>query len=192
MTADPGPQEPLPPLLRRLARENQQMGQRLAQLEFREMGKELANPEVFDLKIDFVESAAVPMASLATIVEDPVARRLPPLNVTLGSIAWSDAPDELPVVGIFCPHIDSVSLRAGFVDLMTAHHTQPFARFVFLCENMRPIPFLGRYKLTYEYIGSVKLEQIIHRLSRRFAVSQVVDLISGAAMWRDDHTSARE
>ena len=40
-----------PSLLTRLARDNRRMGIRLAQLEFRELRAELANPSVFDLQV---------------------------------------------------------------------------------------------------------------------------------------------
>ena len=42
-----------PSTLRRLARENQELGIKLARHEYRAMLSELSKPEVFDLAIDF-------------------------------------------------------------------------------------------------------------------------------------------
>ena len=114
------PETPAPSLLTRLARENKQMGIRLAQLEFREMQAELNSSSIFDLKIDFppVEQFASPSISASS--REFQTANLPVLNVPLGKIAWTTDPDRLPALGIYCPDIDFDALRLAFADLMAS------------------------------------------------------------------------
>ena len=87
-----------PALLRRLGRENRQMGVRLAQLEYHNMIAELENPSVFDLDIDFPNAPAETLTP-PLLTEHPISTRLPTLNVTLGQTAWVRTPEDLPAIG---------------------------------------------------------------------------------------------
>ncbi len=173
-----------PALLRRLARDNQTMGPRLAQLEFQQMMRELANPTLFDLVIDFPEQEKVRPLVLPTMAEHPMANRAPVLNVTLGRTAWNENPDSLPVVGIFISDHQHPATRPALAALMRQHHAAPFARFVFLCASMRPIPFLGRYEFTYEYVSAQYPVVLARRLRLRYGMEQIRDLGSGRPIWR--------
>ena len=135
------PDVPAPSLLRRLARENTQMGQRLAQLEFRVMLQELSNPSLFDLNIDFPGEPRQPPPPAPPTADRLTQARLPALNVPLGKIAWVSEPEALPIVGIFCPDCDHSVLLAAMRDLMKTYNELPFARLVFICASLRPIPF---------------------------------------------------
>ena len=171
-------------LLRRLARENRAMGPRLAELEFRDMLAELSDPKLFDLEIDFPgDPASLPPAP-KPLTDDPFSRLLPRLDLTLGKIAWVENPRDLPAMGIYCPDTPGDVLRDALRGLMTEHHSKPFARLVFLCESFRPIPFLGRYGLTYEHLGAIPVAQAAARLYRRFGIVQMRDILTGGPIWR--------
>lgn len=173
-----------PSLLTRLARDNRRMGIRLAQLEFRELRAELANPSVFDLKIDFA-SAAPPQAPTLPFVLDRYApHRLPVLNVPLGRIAWTDQPDSLPVIGVLCPDLDHKVLRHALLDLLATHHAKPFAKLLFMCQALRPIPFLGRYGFAYEFLGNQGFENAARRAGLRYGAGEIRNLIDGKVIWR--------
>jgi hypothetical protein len=177
MTTKPDLVAASPGLVRRLLRENQQMGQRLAQYEFGKMQKELGNKELFDLEIQFPGIAPARTPRIPPVTLDPVARRLPAINVPLGSIAWVQNPQTLPVLGIFVPDCPQATLRKALHGLLIAHATEPFARMVFICESLRPIPFLGRYKFAYEYIGATALAEVAERMALRYAITQIRDLL---------------
>ncbi len=170
--------------LRRLARENQQMGPRMAQLEFREMRRELESPELFDLSIDFEEGAGPDAPQLESILTEPVSRHLPPLNVPLGRIAWLEEPQRLPVIGIYLGDRDPERIRNPFGDLMHAHHAEPFARLVFLCQRFRMVPFLGRFGFAFEHVGDQDVADFAPRLHRRFGMIQIRDLFSSRLLWQ--------
>ena len=171
-------------LVRRLTRENKTMGPRLAQLEFQNLSKELNQEDLFDPALDFPgQQMAAPMP-LPSISPTPMAEHLPSLNVTLGRTAWVTDPSTLPVVGILVRDIDSAVLRPALKALLRKHYIEPFARYVFLCEVMRPIPFLGRYEFTYEYTGQQESLEIAQRLRRRYGMVQLRDLTSGKPLWK--------
>ena len=183
MATSPDPIATSPATLRQLARENQEMGARLAQLEFQAMMRDLSNPHLFDLRIDFPNDPG-PWLIPPVLTEDPSSQRLPRLNVTLGKTAWVHDPASLPVLAMFVPDTDSLTLREALGSLLTVHYTRPFARFVFLCESLRPVPFLGRYELTYEHLGKLPPAVAAQRLRLRFGVEQIRDLVSGQLLWR--------
>lgn len=183
MPTHPDPVPVSPAVLQRLARENKEMGQRLAQLEFHKLQEELANPDLFDIQIDFPGDPA-PTLVPPLLSEQPISEHLPRLNVTLGKIAWDSTPEKLPVIGIFCPDVESTVLRSALGALLSVHYTQPFARFVFLCETLRPIPFLGRYQLTYEHLGKTRPIDASRRLNLRFGVREIRHLVTGNLLWR--------
>ncbi len=172
-----------PALVRRLGRENREMGVRLAQLEYHNMIAELENPKVFDLRIDFPDEPAPDLVP-PLLSEQPISERMPVLNVTMGKTAWVRVPEDLPVIGIFVPKSDYETLKRAFIKLMTEHYMAPFARFVFLCEEMRPIPLLGRYSLTYEHLGRIAPNAAARRLNLRYGVVQIRHIVSGALLWR--------
>lgn len=169
-------------LLNRLGRENKRMGQRLAQLEFREMLADLENPSLFDLRIDF--GSAMPPAEpfWPDTHATPVGRRLPPLDVPLGRIAWVEDPRSLPVVGIHIPDRPGI-WRAAFRDLMKHHASAPFARLVFLTASLRPVPFLGRYGFATEFVGTLPVARICGRVSARYGASQIRNFEDGNKVW---------
>jgi hypothetical protein len=171
-------------MIRRLARENRAMGLRLAQLEYREMRAELANPDLFEMAIDFPGAGGPPPPRLRAGADDPLGRRLASLNVPLGRIAWASDPDALPVVGLHVPGGDHGVLRKAFADLMKRHHAAPFARLVFCCEEFRPVPFLGRYGFALELVMGQRPGDYAPRLSRRFGLTEVRDLCTGAVLWQ--------
>ncbi len=173
-----------PSLVRRLTRENKTMGPRLAQLEFQNLSKELESTNLFELQIDFPEVQTPPAITLPTITSFPSAQRLTPLSVTLGRTAWATDPEALPIVGIWVPDRDHAELRTALLALLRKHYIEPFARYVFLCEAMRPIPFLGRYEFTYEYVGQQDPIQVAQRMRLRYGMIQLRDLLSGAAIWK--------
>lgn len=173
-----------PALLRRLARENQMLGPRLAQLEFQQMMRELENPSLFELKIDFPEQKSAPPLTLPNLADHPMANRAPVLNVTLGKTAWFEMPDSLPVVGIFVADHLQHETRLALAALLRQHYAAPFARFVFLCASMRIIPFLGRYEFTYEYVSAQNPVTLARRLRLRYGMEQIRDLLNGQPIWR--------
>ncbi|UZD89581.1 hypothetical protein [Cognatishimia activa] len=171
-------------LLRRLTRENKTMGPRLAQLEFQNLSKELDQDDLFDLALDFPNDKMADPLTPPNISMTPFADHLPSLNVTLGRTAWSPDAAALPVVGVLVRNVESSVLRPALKALLRKHYIEPFARYVFLCEVMRPIPFLGRYEFTYEYIGQQKPLEIAQRMRRRYGMVQLRDLTSGQALWK--------
>jgi hypothetical protein len=191
MATSPDPIATSPATLRQLARDNQEMGSRLAHLEFQAMIRELRNPNLFDLRLDFPNDPG-PWLDSPMLTEDPSSQRMPQLNVTLGKIAWVYDPASLPVIAIFVPDTDSLKLRETLEALLTAHHTHPFARFVFLCESLRPVPFLGRFELTYEHLGKLVPVDVARRLRLRFGVQQIRNLVSGQLLWRVPRTVATD
>lgn len=175
---------PPPSVIRRLARDNYQMGRRLAQFEFREMQAELSNPALFDLKIDFPESSDKSAPDLPTLALPPVSRRLPVLRVSLGKIAWAEDPEALPCLGIYIPDMAGDKLATGLNAFLSAHHYRPFCRPVFICQTMRPVPFLGRYGFVYEYLGRHRLVDFAARMHQRFGMAQLRALTSAEVIWR--------
>jgi len=172
-----------PAILRRLARENQEMGTRLASREFHSLLAELESAQLFDLEIDFPNDPG-PELMLPILADDPSFHRLPRLNVTLGSVAWVDDPDSLPVLGIFVPDGKQAALRKALTSLMAEHYSKPFARFVFLCESLRLVPFFGRYNFTFEHLGKLPPSLAARRIHQRFGAEQIRDLVSGKLLWR--------
>jgi len=170
---------PAPSVLRRLARDNREMGRRLARHEFRVMSAELKNPNLFELSIDFGSVDPGTVLAAKTISDDPIAAIMPRLNVTLGRIAWVETPADLPVMGLFVPDAPARMLTAALIEFMTSHHAAPFVRPVFLCQTLRPIPFLGRYGFTYDVLGDAPLESAAERLRLRYGMQQIRDLVSG-------------
>ena len=114
---------------------------------------------------------------------------MPVLNVTLGRTAWVRAPEDLPVVGIFVPAGEPAALARALSGLITAHYTAPFARFVFLCQELRPVPLLGRYQFTVEHLGKITPNAAARRLNLRFGVVEIRDLMSGGLLWRQPKNS---
>ncbi|SOC05604.1 hypothetical protein [Rhodobacter maris] len=169
-------------LLNRLARENKRMGQRLAQLEFRELLADLENPALFDLRIDFGTRLPHAEPFWPDTQTTPLGRRLPPLEVPLGKIAWVEDPKSLPVIAI---HVSDrpENWRDGFRDLMKQHATAPFARPVFLCASLRPVPFLGRYGFANEFVGPLEVTRLCGRIAARYGCLQIVDLFGGNKLW---------
>ena len=172
-----------PGMVRRLMRENNRMGRQLAEHEMRRMLGELSNETLFGLELDFPGETPAEPPILPSIVDDPVARRLPKINVTTGTIVWSTNPADLPPLGILIPDCPPEELRTALRALMLAHSTEPFARFVFLCETFRPIPFLGRYKFVYEYIGKAKLDKVAERAALRYGINEVRSVIGTKLVW---------
>lgn len=171
-------------LLRKLARDNAEMGPRLAQLEFREMQNELASPSLFDLNIDFPAGPTVAQLVLPPVATLPEARGLPALNVPLGKIAWISDEVELPVIGIYCRAAGGDGLRNALLGIMKSHHAQPFARLVFICAQFRPIPFFGRYNFAYEYIGLQPVEEAAPRLVLRYGITEIRDVEDGKVLFK--------
>ena len=172
-----------PGLVRRLLRENRTMGKQLAAYEFRRMMAELSNADLFMLELDFPGEEPAVAPDIPLIVEDPIARKLPQLNVNTGSIVSVQNPDSLVPMGIYVPDVSPAELRPALRALMTAHATEPFARFVFLCDTFRPIPFLGRYQFVYEYLGAVPLVRAAERASLRYGIQEVRSLIGTSQLW---------
>ena len=170
--------------LRRLARENKQMGPRLAQLEYREMHRELQNPALFDLSIDFDFAPGPDAPRMPSVLDDPASAHLPALNVPLGRIAWMDEPGRLPAIGIYLADNDPEGIRTAFADLMNAHHARPFARLVFLCQGFRMMPFLGRFGFAFDHVGDQPVDTVAPRLHKRFGLIQIRDLASSQLLWQ--------
>lgn len=182
MATQPDPIEVSPQMLRRLARDNQEIGKKLAQHEYELVIAELANPKVFNLEIDF-PNAPAPEIRAPLLFDEADVAHLPRVNVTLGTVAWDVSPAKLPVVGIYCPALDHDTLREAVSALITAHFTKPFARFVFLCDDIRLVPLLGRYQFTYEHIGAHDVMALAMRLRRRFGMQEIRDLVTGNRLW---------
>lgn len=170
-------------LVRRLLRENRTMGKRLAGYEFKQMLSELSNPDLFMLDIDFPGMKRAEAPALPSIVDSPFARRLPRLNVATGSILWAETPFELKPLGIHIPDTTPNELRRALRALMIAHATEPFARFVFLCDTFAPIPFLGRYKFVYEHLGATPMDRAASRAAIRYGISEVRSIIGTRQVW---------
>ena len=175
-----------PGMVRRLLRENRTMGVQLASHEFRRMLTELSNPSLFMFELDFPGETPAPASDIPMIVDDPIAQNLPRLNVNIGSIVSVQNPNSLPPIGIHIPDAPPDELRPALRALMTAHATEPFARFVFLCDSYRPIPFLGRYNFVYEYLGATPLERAAERAALRFGIKEVRSLVGTRQLWTRD------
>ena len=176
-----------PGFLRRLLRENRAQGRALASHEYRRALEELQNPELFELKIDFQNITPAPDVDLPSITTDPVSNLLPRLNVPIGAIVWEEFGDKLPVVGILTSARDGDALRAGLKALLTAHASDPFARFVFLCTSFAAIPFLGRYQFAYEYIGENYGDATFERAAIRYGFEEVRSLVGAEVKWNHQH-----
>lgn len=172
-----------PGFVRRILRENQSMGKQLAAHEFKRMLGELSNPSLFMLELDFPGETPVEAPIVPSIIDDPIARKLPRINVNTGSILSVQNPESLPSLGIHIPDIAPDELRPALRALMTAHVTDPFARFVFFCDTFRPIPFLGRYKFVYEYLGNTRIAHAAARASFRYGITEVRSLVGTTAVW---------
>jgi hypothetical protein len=173
-----------PGLVRRLLRENRTMGLQLAAHEFRRMLGELSNPSLFMLELDFPGEEPAASPDIPLIIDDPIARKLPQINVNTGSIVAVQNPESLPPMGIHIPDIPPEEMRTALRALMTAHASEPFARFVFLCNTFRPIPFLGRYKFVYEYLGSTPIARAAERAHLRFGIVEVRSLVGTELLWK--------
>ena len=171
-------------LVRRLTRENRSLGTKLAGYELRRMLKELSNPTLFGLELDFPGEIASDPMPLPSIENDPVAERLAPLNVPLGSIVWTETVMDLVTLGIFIPNLPAEELRLALRALMTAHASDPFARLFFMCENFHPIPFLGRYGFAYDYLGKTTLEEAARRAQKRHGISEVRSVQGSKILWK--------
>lgn len=169
-------------LMNRLARENKRMGQRLAQMEFRDMLADLDNPALFDLRIDFGTHLPPAEPFWPDTADTPLGRRLPALEVPLGRIAWVEDPKALPVIAIHVPD-QPERWRDGFRDLMKQHATAPFARLVFLCTSLRPVPFLGRYGFATEFVGTLPVTAIHRRIAARYGCLQIINFFDGNKLW---------
>ncbi|QEE36011.1 hypothetical protein FTO60_09985 [Octadecabacter sp. SW4] len=183
MVRVPAPKQVAPSMIRRLARENQLMGKRLAQLEFREMQAELSSPQLFDLNIDFADQVEAAPPIIPSMLSALDTGRLTPLNVSLGSIAWSAEPESLPVIGIYCGDIEHDLMRNALKELLTQQHQAAFARLVFCCATMRPVPFLGRYGFAIEHLGQIDPIDAVPRLQARFGLTQLRDLSDAKVLW---------
>lgn len=172
-----------PGLVRRLVRENRAMGKQLAQHEFKRMSGELSNPSLFMLELDFPGETPIEAPLIPSIIDDPIARKLPRINVNTGSILSVENPETLQPMGIHIPDIPPEQLRPALRALMTAHVTEPFARFVFLCDTFRPIPFLGRYKFVYEYLGRTPIPQAAERAAFRYGITEVRSIVGSRPVW---------
>lgn len=172
-----------PGFVRRLLRDNRSQGLALASYEYRRALKELQNPEVFELKIDFQDKTPARDVKLQPIMNDPVAKLLPRLNVPLGTIVWVEEEQKLPVVGILTSAYNHKALITGLKALLTAHASEPFARFVFLCTSFAAIPFLGRYQFAYEYIGETYDSKTFERAAIRYGFKEVRSLVGAEIIW---------
>jgi hypothetical protein len=172
-----------PGLVRRLLRENRTMGKQLADHEFKRMLGELSNPSLFTLELDFPGETPVEPPIIPSIIDDPISRKLPRINVNTGSILSAENPEALKPMGIHIPDIPPEQLRPALRALMTAHVTEPFARFVFLCDTFRPIPFLGRYKFVYEYLGQTPIARAAERAAFRYGISEVRSVVGTRPVW---------
>lgn len=159
------------------------MGVQLAAHEFRRMIAELSNPSLFKLELDFPGEEPAVSPDIPLIIDDPIARKLPRINVNTGSIVSVQNPESLRPIGIYIPESPPEELRTALRALMTAHATEPFARFVFLCDTFRPIPFLGRYKFVYEYLGSTPIEHAAERASLRYGITEIRSLVGAVCLW---------
>lgn len=173
-----------PGYVRRLLRQSRNQGRALARHEYRRLLEELANPDLFELKIDFQNTVPAPQVLSTSITDDPVAKLLPPLNVPLGTIVWAENPAKLPVIGILVPDAPKDEIRTALRALLTAHASDPFARFVFLCSKFDAIPFLGRYQFTYEYIGTEGMATAYERASIRYGLKEVRSLLGSERIWQ--------
>ena len=182
MATEADPLSVSPAQIRQMVRDQHEMGAKLAQYEFRAMMRELADPTVFELEIDFPNPPA-PSFRPTLMTNGPEIRRLPQLNVQLGAVAWHTNPQDLPTVGIFIPVAESDVLREALQSLITAHYTKPFARFVFLCESLRVVPILGRHQFTFEYLGTMPPSEAAMRLRYRFGIREILNLVTGNRLW---------
>jgi hypothetical protein len=106
---------------------------------------------------------------------------LPPMNVPLGQIAWTD--NELPVLGIHLGEITGIDLKHAMLSLLSEHHRKPFCKFIFLCQNLNILPFLGRYQFAYQYKQQEWLSSDYIHLKHRYAMKQVRNIADGKTIW---------
>lgn len=168
--------------LRRLTAEHRAMAKRLAEIDYAAFMKELDDPALFDLAIEF-DDPAQPFSTLPFDPEDPGLRRLPPIQVPLGKCAWAEDSVDLPVIGLHCADLPSHQMRKSLRDVIRNLHQHPFARLVFLCRSLRLVPLVGRYGYAYEFLGGIPLEDIGPRLERRYGMVEIRELETGEKLW---------
>lgn len=179
-------------LLRRAGIERQELGERLARHEFQTLRRELTSDVPFALAVELPgpphwPHKAQPAETLPEFHADvSTFSVLPKLPVPLGRIAWVGQPEDLPVTGILIPELDETLLAVLLLALLTEHHRQPFARLLFLCRDLTPVHFLGRYGFISHDIGCAEVSDIGDLFERRYGLQQIRSIESGAKIWQSD------
>ena len=168
--------------IRRLEAENAALRQRAARHEFRQMERELMAPEPFRLDVTEAEKAGAQAPVLCLRAEVLAG----PLPVPAGSIQPGTLPESLPAIAVHDDGLSGHQLAAALLGLLKTQYRAPFARLVFLCSSFEAVPFLGRYGFAVEHIGPVDPAPALARLHRRYGVSQIRSVATGALITEID------
>ncbi|MEM9320656.1 MAG: hypothetical protein AAGA70_16860 [Pseudomonadota bacterium] len=163
-------------LIRLLEQENEALRLKSARHEFRQIARELTSAEPFGLAIDLPQQ------------DDPEDLNFPPsadallptLPVPAGSIQPEALAPDLPVVAVYDDELSGRQLAAALLGLLKTQYRAPFARLLFLCSSFEAVPFLGRYGYAIDHIGRSDPAEALTRLHRRYGVSQIRSVGTGA------------
>lgn len=171
-------------LLRRMGTDLAEARARLARFEFEAMLRDLRGPDPFGAPARFgARPGHRAGGGPAAARKHETASAPPPLQVPLGSIAWSSDATRLAVLGVHCPDLPDAVLAAALTTVLGQHHRRPFARLVFVCDSFRPVVFLGRYGFATHVLGGESVADAGPWLARRFAISQIRALENAALLW---------
>ena len=168
--------------IRRLEAENDALRLRSARHEFRQMEQELTAPDPF--RLDLVVEGDHRRSDLGLQLASEVMPT--PLPVPAGSIQPEALPADMPVIAVYDDGLAGRQLAAALLGLLKTQYRAPFARLVFLCSSFEAVPFLGRYGLAVEHIGRTEPASALARLHRRYRVSQIRSVGTGALIAERD------
>jgi hypothetical protein len=166
-----------------LREERDDLARAAARRAYRALKADLAETDPFALHIDLAGMTG--LSATLVPLRGTLAGR--PLTVPLGHIAWHAKPEILPALGILVRELPARALCDGFRALFRSFADQPFARLLFLCQDLRTVPLLGRYGFACEHVGSGGLDRSLPRIRQKFAVKEFRDLTGAATVLPGAH-----
>lgn len=174
----------------------QGLRQRLAEMEFRAARYELALHS-FDTRppdaspTESQGSVGILQSDFERELLEMEALGLPQLAVSIGALAASERPEELPAIGILVTADIGEGLEISLLRLLEEHHNKPFARLLFLCQRLDVLPFLGRYGFAYCEVTNPPDPNELAVIARKFGIEQVRHLSDGSLVWRSSQAGKR-